>query len=214
MAFLPPDFQAPMCNELDIEVKLSQFEDKLDWSTLFGNSNPVGIELGCGKGMFIIRSVQENPDVNYFGIEKSSRFFRILKKRATKSGVRNIRLLKAEAGYFIWKFVPEKSVQAFHIYFPDPWPKKRHHKRRLVNTEFIERIKSSLTAKGCIFFATDFVDYFNHIVDTARACKGIEEIFCNVIHLSEANPDEAATNYERKYIMQGRSIYKAAYRKS
>ena len=79
MAFLPPDFQAPMCNELDIEVRLSQFEDKLDWSTLFGNSNPVEIELGCGKGKFIIRSAQENPCINYFGVEKSGRLFRILK---------------------------------------------------------------------------------------------------------------------------------------
>ena len=215
MILRSPDVQSPVCNGPDIEVRLSQFEeDKLDWSLLFGNPNPVEIELGCGKGRFIIRSARENPDVNYFGIEKSIRFFRILKKRAVKSGVQNIGLLQGEAGYFIWKFIPENSVQAFRIYFPDPWPKKRHHKRRLVNTQFIESIKSSLTANGCIFFATDFADYFNHIVDTVRACKGIEEVSRNVIHHSEADPEDASTNYERKYILQGRPIYKATYMKS
>jgi tRNA (guanine-N7-)-methyltransferase len=213
MTSLSPDAHTSPCCETDIEIKLSQFEDKLDWSTLFGNSNPIEIELGCGKGRFIIRSAQENPGINYLGVEKSGKYSRVLKQRVLKSGVQNIRLLRGEAAYFITKFIPPASVQAFHIYFPDPWPKKRHHKRRLVNTGFVEKAKSSLAANGCIFYATDFEDYFNQMLDVSRTCKGIEEVFCKVVQPPEADPEGADTNYERKYMIQGRTIYKAAFKK-
>lgn len=205
------DLQTPMGCEPDIEVRLRDPEDGLDWETLFGNSNPVEIELGCGKGRFIIGHARENQGLNCFGIEKSSKFFRILKQRVSQSGLKNIRLLNAEAGHFLRKYIPDGSVHAYHIFFPDPWPKKRHHKRRLVNPRFIESVKTSLHQNGKVFFATDFADYFNHIVDIAGACKGLQELFCNVIRPSECNPEEATTNYERKYLLQGRPIYKASY---
>lgn len=202
-----------MYNALDREIYISQLEDTFNWSTLFGNSRPVEVEFGCGKGRFIIRSAQENPEINYFGIEKSSKFFHLLKKRVSKSGLQNIRLIKWEASYFTKKYIPKCSVQTYHIYFPDPWPKKRHHKRRLVSVDFLESLTSSLKSKGCIYFATDYLDYFNNMVNLANACEILKEIYCHILRSSEANPEEAVTHYERKYLLQGRTIYKAAYQK-
>ncbi len=203
-----------MYTKPDIELRLSGCEEKLDWAVVYANTNPVEIEFGCGKGRFIIRSAQENPTVNYFGIEKSGKYFRILKDRVVKAALSNARLLKGEAGYFIKKYVPENSVQAYHIYFPDPWPKKRHHKRRLVTPEFIGDLQASLIPGGCIFMATDFEDYFDVMVACARAYPVLQELYCRVITPEEANPEEALTNYERKYLLQGRPIYKAAFRKT
>lgn len=209
-----PNGQDTRQDESDMELRLSQCDGVVRWSTLFGNSRPVEIELGCGKGRFIIQSARRRPEINFLGIERAAKFFRILKERAAASGVTNIRLLKDDADYFIRKYLPLNSVQAYHIYFPDPWPKKRHHKRRLITAEFIELIKRSLTANGCIFFATDFKDYFDVMLSTARACPGLQEMFCKTILPEEANPEDAATNYERKYLMQRRTIYRAAYKKN
>jgi tRNA (guanine-N7-)-methyltransferase len=196
-----------------MEARLTELKDKLDLSMLFGNSNPVEIEIGCGKGRFIIQSAMENPGLNYLGIEVSNKYFQILKQRALNSSAKNIRLHKGEAGCFIEDYIPDCSVKAYHVYFPDPWPKRRHHKRRLVNADFIARVEMSLIQGGNILFATDFKDYFRQIVEVSRAWKGLEEIYCNVISPSEVNPEEAVTNYERKYLLQGRQIYKAGYRK-
>ncbi len=120
----------------DYEIKIREGEEAFDWNQLFGNSRPVEIEIGCGRGMFIIKRALENPQINFLGIEKSARFFRMLAERVVKSGAHNIRLLRTEAAYLMKKFVPANSVQAVHVYFPDPWPKKRHRKRRLVNGLF------------------------------------------------------------------------------
>jgi tRNA (guanine-N7-)-methyltransferase len=197
----------------DYEIPLSQCETRLDWKAIFGNCFPVELEIGCGRGMFIIKSARENSSVNYLGIEKSASFFHILKDRVIKSRAANIRLIKGEAGYLLKKFVPENSVSAIHIYFPDPWPKKRHHKRRLINNGFLAEVSSALIEEGLLFIATDFKDYFEAIVQAARECTALEELSCQELSTGPVNPNSALTTYERKYLAQGRTIYKALYRK-
>ena len=107
-----------------IEISISDLNDRIDWAELFGNMNPVEIEIGCGKGRFIINSAMKYPDINYVGIERALRYFRFMKERSAKRNLTNIRVLQDDAGYFIERFVPDHSVTACHIYFPDPWPKK------------------------------------------------------------------------------------------
>jgi len=198
---------------MDIELLPGRLQGPLAWSVLFGNPNPVEIELGCGKGRFIIQSARQNPGVNYFGIERSAKFFRVLKLRASAAGLANIRLLRWEAAYFLGKYVPPASVQACHIYFPDPWPKKRHRKRRLVDQGFVACVATCLRPGGSLLLATDFDDYFEQMVASARACPELQELHIRSITPAEADPEQAATNYERKYLLQGRTIYKAAYSK-
>ena len=198
----------------DCEIKLSQWEGRFDWGTVFGNQNPREIEIGCGRGMFIIKSARENPGMNYLGIELSARFFHMLKERVQKSAAANIRIIKGEAGFILKKFVPDNSVSAVHIYFPDPWPKKRHRKRRLINSGFVENIRSALVTGGQLCLATDFQDYFEEMVQAAAACSGLEQVSLQECAPHEAEPAKAATAYERKYLIQGRVIYRATYRKN
>ena len=197
----------------DYEIKIREGEEAFDWNQLFGNSHPVEIEIGCGRGMFIIKSALENPETNFLGIEKSARFFRMLKERVVKSGAHNIRLLRTEAAYLMKKFVPAHSVQAVHVYFPDPWPKKRHRKRRLVNGSFFESVTRILASDGRLFFATDFQDYFDEILTIAPSCRGLAKELYEELSPQDVDPDTAATAYERKYLIQGRVIYRAVYKK-
>ncbi len=196
-----------------VEIRMSEFEDRIDWQVLFGNSGPVVVEAGSGKGRFIIRSALENPGINYVGIEKSGRYFRILCERVLKSRAGNIRLFWGEASYFLEQHVLQSSVSSYHIYFPDPWPKKRHRKRRLVNPCFMDILSLSLIPGGMVFFATDFEDYFDQMIEVSGSCRGLEKDFCKVILPQQADPEEALTSYERKYLIQGRQIYRAGYRK-
>jgi tRNA (guanine-N7-)-methyltransferase len=197
----------------DYEIKIREGEEAFDWNLLFGNSRPVEIEIGCGRGMFIIKSALKNPEINFLGIEKSARFFRMFKERVAKSGAENIRLIRGEAGYLIKKFVPAHSVKAVHVYFPDPWPKKRHRKRRLVSGSFLEFVTRILLPDGRLFFATDFQDYFDEIVTIAPSCHGLTREPDDESSLQDVDPDTAATAYERKYLIQGRVIYRAVYKK-
>jgi tRNA (guanine-N7-)-methyltransferase len=199
----------------DCEIKLSQWEGLCDWPIVFGNPNPLEIEIGCGRGMFIIKSARENPGMNYLGIEMSARFFRMLKERVQKSAAqKNVRIIQGEAGFILKKFVPENSVAAVHIYFPDPWPKKRHWKRRLINSVFVESVRCALVPGGQLCMATDFQDYFDEMLLAAGACSGLEQIARQECAPHETEPEKAATSYERKYLIQGRVIYKATYRKN
>jgi len=197
----------------DLQLTLDPFAKALDWQAIYASDAPVVIEIGSGKGRFLISRARENPDKNFLGIEKSLKYSRILNRRAEQAGLANLRLLNTEAGYFVSRYVPENSVAEFHIYFPDPWPKKRHRKRRLINPLFVRALARALKPGGAIYYATDFRDYFDQIITVTGACNGIKEISCREIDPKDEDPEAALTNYERKYLIQGRPIYKAEYQK-
>ncbi len=198
----------------DVEIFTRQFDDGLSFGDIFNNSNPIEVEIGSGRGRFIIKSARENPQVNYVGIERANKFFHFMKERVEQARVGNVRLLRAEADYFIWGYVPPGSVQAFHIYFPDPWPKTKHRRRRIVNPDFFDLLRSRLVPGGCIHLATDFARYFEIMLKTGRGCAGLEELYCRTIDPAGADPESAATHYERRFFMHGLPIYRAAYRKA
>jgi tRNA (guanine-N7-)-methyltransferase len=104
-------------------------------------------------------------------------------------------------------------VKVVHVYFPDPWPKKRHRKRRLVNGAFFESVARVLLHHGLFSFATDFQDYFDEIAAIAPSCHGLTRESDEKTDPQDLDPDTAATAYERKYLMQGRMIYRAVYKK-
>lgn len=195
-----------------IELHIPEISGPLNWEDLFGNSNPVELEIGCGKGRFIINSATQYPDINYIGIERASPYFRIMKERAAKSNLTNIRLLQDDAAYFIEKFVPDESITAYHLYFPDPWPKKRHRKRRIFNGDFLTRVERTLIPGGTLDIATDFEQYFEEMIerlDASAVMKKMADIPERVKALGESR-----TNFETKYVAEGRPIYRAGYRKA
>ncbi len=191
------------------EIDLRRFEPPLDWIGLFGNNNPVQIEVGCGKGRFLVESAQQNTNVNYIGIENSWKYVLRTQQRLKKHGLTNACLVYADAAYFAQNYVPDHSIQAYHIYFPDPWPKDRHQKRRLFNNPiWIDQAVRTLDSReGHLFVATDFTDYFvqikHRLDDTSQ-----------LIYLPELSQDTnyIQTSFEIKYRTQGRQIYRAVYR--
>src|SRR5215210_6696086 len=104
----------------------------LVWLDVFGNDHPVELEIGMGKGTFLTEQAKARPDVNFFGIEWANWFFRYASDRLRRNGCTNARTIRAEAGFFLNEFVQDDSLSVMHIYFPDPWPKAKHHRRRLV----------------------------------------------------------------------------------
>jgi tRNA (guanine-N7-)-methyltransferase len=194
-----------------IEISMSDLNDRIDWTELFGNMNPVEIEIGCGKGRFIINSAMKYPDINYVGIERALRYFRFVKERSAKRNLTNIRVLQDDAGYFIERFVPDHSVTAYHIYFPDPWPKKRHRKRRLFKQDFLGHIERTLISRGTVDIATDYVEYYEEmiaLIEASDVLNKMEDIPERVKSLGEIR-----TNFEAKYVAEGRPIYRKGYEK-
>ena len=119
-----------------IGLDVEKLPRPLNFAELFGNDHPVEIEIGIGKGTFITEQAKARPDVNFLGIEWARWFWRYSSDRLRRNKCENARTVRAEATYFLTEFVPTESISVLHIYFPDPWPKKRHHKRRLVQEPF------------------------------------------------------------------------------
>jgi tRNA (guanine-N7-)-methyltransferase len=110
---------------------------RLDFAELFGNRNPVILEIGSGKGRFLISTATERPDLNLVGIEKSLHYHRLIRDRVLKRNLTNVRLINHDAFLVLRDMVPDATLSEIHIYFPDPWPRKREHKRRIIRAEVL-----------------------------------------------------------------------------
>ena len=176
------------------------------FSEYFGNTHPVEIEIGCGKGKFLVARAIENPGTNFLGIDRVSKFMNTGKMRAQKRALPNIRFLRAEARAFLTGAIAPASVSIFHIYFPDPWPKRRHQARRVFTPQLLELLHARLVPGGLIEIATDEKDYFaamkKTIAATAQLWENVREAVNERI-LDGMNK----TNYELKWAAEGRPLY-------
>jgi tRNA (guanine-N7-)-methyltransferase len=179
----------------------------LDFETIFGNANPVVLEIGSGKGRFLIGTAAERPDRNFVGIEKSLHYHRVIASRVEKRKLRNVRLINHDAFLVLQKMVPDASIAEVHIYFPDPWPRPREQKRRIVRAEVLEEIRRVLRDDGHGIFVTDHQSYFE------KAAPLIESFFDAERRIPGAE-DAPRTNYEAKYRAEGRPIYEVRFRKA
>ena len=178
----------------------------LEWQAVFGNSHPVEIELGIGKGRFVIDAARRNPHLNYVGVERAAKYLRLAHSRSLKRGLENIRFARVDAQEFVEFFVASESLSAVHLYFPDPWPKKRHHKRRLFKEEFLREVERTLEPGGHLWLATDHAGYF----EAMELVLSVSELLCEV----DLAWDGVKTNYEEKYASRGREIHRRILRKS
>jgi tRNA (guanine-N7-)-methyltransferase len=180
----------------------------LNWAEVFGNTHPVELEIGSGKGTFLVEQAKARPDVNFIGIEYARWFWRYASDRLRRNGCTNARTVRAEANFFLTEFVADASLAVLHIYFPDPWPKKRHHKRRLIQPPFMQQVLRVLAPGGRLQVVTDHQDYFEQIEQTI-AGSGMQ-----VVDYSRpggaADGEFVGTNFERKYARQGRPFYAIA----
>lgn len=184
----------------------------LDWAAVFGRDAPVEMEIGSGKGGFLLRQARAHPERNYLGIEWANKFCRFAADRMVRWGVGNVRLMRTDAGHLLLHHVPPRSLAALHIYHPDPWPKKRHHKRRLFQPAFVEAAVRVLMPGARWAIQTDHAEYF----DVIRALTSARP---ELVPVPYDDPDfgtiedRTDTNFEIKYLREGRAIYRMAYRR-
>ena len=173
---------------------------------MFGNNNPVEIEIGCGKAKFLLARATERPEINFLGIDIVWKWMKYGVQRSEKRGLSNIRFLKADARETIRYGIAQESVSVFHVYFPDPWPKRKHRKRRMITGEFLRLLHERLTAGGFIELATDHADYYLQM-ESAVIQSGLS--WGGVRKTSDERLFEALskTNYEIKYEAAGRKLH-------
>jgi tRNA (guanine-N7-)-methyltransferase len=178
----------------------------LSFSEIFGNDNPVEIEIGCGKAKFLIARAIEHPDLNFLGIDIVWKWMRFAVERSHKRSLENVKFIKADAREIVRFGVLPASVSVFHVYFPDPWPKRRHHKRRLITGAFLRELHPLLADDGLIELATDHGDYFRQmqgaVIQSGIAWSSVTD--GRNERLFEA---PAKTNYELKYTSAGRTLH-------
>jgi tRNA (guanine-N7-)-methyltransferase len=180
------------------------------WRDLYGNDNPVELEIGIGKGTFLADQARARPDVNFFGIEWARWFWRYASDRLRRAGCTNARTVRAEATYFLTEFVPPESIAVLHIYFPDPWPKARHHKRRLIQPKFVPLMTRVLRpGGGRVQIVTDHRGYFEENIEPTVRGSGLRVVDYNRPG-SAGEGEFVGTNFERKYAREGRAVYAIA----
>lgn len=196
-----------------VALKAEDLDGKIDFARIFGRSGAVHIEIGTGKAAFLLNEARAEPGANFFGIERARRYYRYAVDRIGRWGMKNVRIMRTDAVHFLTEFVPDNSVDFFHIYFPDPWPKKRHHKRRLFCANNLRQLLRGLKTGGQLKIATDHAEYFEQIRKlTADESDRLEEI--EFVPTAGAEVGEwVGTNFERKYLKQNIPIYTLALRK-
>ncbi len=197
----------------EISLKPEDLKGKIDLEKLIGRPGRTHIEIGSGKGTFLLNQAKTEPDDNFLGIEWARKYYRYAVDRIGRWGLKNVRIIRTDAASFLAEHIPVESVDIFHIYFPDPWPKKRHHKRRFVCLVNLEQMIRCLKISGEIRIATDHEDYFEQIKKVlAERSDKLGKIEFAAPSGTEQG-ELVGTNFERKYIKDQRSIHTIAVRK-
>ncbi|MCA9037277.1 MAG: tRNA (guanosine(46)-N7)-methyltransferase TrmB [Planctomycetaceae bacterium] len=140
----------------------------LDWPAFYGNNNPVELDIGCGRGLFLFNAAVNNPQVNYLGLEIDYREGRRTATRLMKRDLTNARVIGGDAKRVLTELIAPSSVSAAHVYFPDPWWKKRHHKRRIFTEEFLDMLATIIQPGGHLHSWTDVAEYWDVISDLVQ----------------------------------------------
>ena len=184
----------------------------LSWSEFFGNDQPVELDIGCGRGLFLFNAAVTTPHTNFVGLEIDYREGRRTATRLMKQNLPNARVIGGDCKTLLTEMIAPGSVAAAHVYFPDPWWKKRHHKRRLFNDEFTAMLARILRPEGLVHHWTDVADYFemaqglmDHHPDFTRCPTPVER---------EAHSDmDYHTSFERKKRKLGLPIYRGLWQR-
>lgn len=175
------------------------------WPQVFRNPNPVEVEIGSGNGIFLLAVAQRRRDTNFYGIEKAHNRAVALAAAVERHKLSNAFVLHADAGCVVESLLPAASVHAFHIYFPDPWWKRKHYRRRIFTPPFVDGLARALIPGGYVYVATDVESVFALMRQSLAACPRFRE------DTSKPSPRLAITTFERKGLARGAQIYQSAF---
>lgn len=183
------------------------------WSVedFFGRSGPLEIEIGCGKGLYLLNASGQHPDRLYLGVEVSKKYGRFAAYRLARHERENARIIRGDAMQFMTEFALEDSAAAVHVYFPDPWWKERHRRRRVINPQMVQDIQRVLEADGEFHFWTDVEEYFE------TACKTIKDNsdFLGPIEVPERQAEhdmDYRTHFERRMRLNDHPVIRSRFR--
>ena len=200
-----------MIDATPFTLDLAGLEPPLSWPAVFGDAKPVELEVGSGKGLFLANAAAADPGHNFLGIELARKYAGKAAERLAKRDLPNAKVLPGDARVFLNRFVPPASLRAVHIYFPDPWWKKRHRKRRVFCEPFVVDVARALVPGGDFRIATDVEEYFGVMQELMAA----HPEFLPRPTPEPKDPEhdlDYLTNFERKYRIEGRPIHRAHYR--
>jgi tRNA (guanine-N7-)-methyltransferase len=196
---LPRTRRRPGARGAHLQYVPEDYFRRLVIADIFPREGPLEIDLGCGDGSFLVAMAQRYPDKNFLGTERLLGRVRSTCWKADVAGVSNVRLLRVESAYAIQYLLPVSSVSRFYVMFPDPWPKRRHWPRRLIQTEFLQSAAVGLVSGGELCVKTDDVNYFSYIERIVAACP--------LFTRHPWDEDVPYTDFERHYVAQGRTFH-------
>jgi tRNA (guanine-N7-)-methyltransferase len=190
----------------DLVYSLPSIVEPLDLSDLFPASQPLEIELGSGDGSFLLAYAHQHPERNFIGVERLMGRIRKLDRKGRRLGLRNLRGVRIESVYFLQYLLPPGSTEAMHVYFPDPWPKKKHQKNRLINDGFPALAERVLRPGGLVHLRTDDQDYFQQMREVFAGSSAF------VLAETPAELLAVQTDFESDFAAQGIAANHASYR--
>jgi len=184
------------------EIDLNKVSIPLRWHEIFDTAAPTDVEIGSGKGKFLLELAESRPGRNYLAVERSGKYHRMCCARATRRGIDNVRLVRTTAEDVLFRLLEPDSVANLYVLFPDPWPKKRHHKRRLISPDVVGAMTNALIPGGRLLVKSDHTDYATVIREVLERARGLRHIdsdaaFANLPH----------SGFEHKYLIAGRTIH-------
>lgn len=191
-----------------IDLDLNQVGVPFQWPEIFGRSAPVDVEIGSGKGKFLLELAPSQAERDFLAVERAGKYHRLCCDRAAKRGIVNVRLVRTTAEDLLFRLLVKESVERIFVLFPDPWPKKRHHKRRLIKVDVVAAMNAVLIPGGRLLVKTDHEGYAEVISEVLQGAAGFVAL----------DPEEAyaglpVTGFEQKYRQQGRPIFPFALEK-
>lgn len=186
-------------------VELDSILEPLDPTALFPSVQPLEVELGCGDASFLLNYAKQHPERNFIGVERLAGRIRKLDRKGRRAGLGNVRGVRIESSYFMQYLLPPQSATALHIYFPDPWPKRKHWKHRFINERFPEIAKRALAPAGLVYLRTDDQNYFEQM----------QSVFAAGVHFriieTPAELSKLLTDFEEDFNRRGVRTLRAAY---
>lgn len=197
-------------SELRIDSKLGT--QPFDWQDWFGRTGPVEVEIGIGKGRFLLEAASRRPEVLHLGVEWANEYLNLVLKRAETRALKNIRLIRIDATLLVAQAIPNDSVDAYYVFYPDPWPKRRHQKRRFLQAKNARHLIRTLKVGGHLHVATDHPDYWEWIETHFAPLKALEPLLTFGGSHFPVEIEKPLTNYEAKYEREGRARFRKSWR--
>lgn len=194
-------------NETEIAVihPLETILERLPLEQMFPKAQPLEVELGSGDGSFIVNYTRQHPERNFIGVERFLGRIRKIDRKGRRAGLQNLRAVRIEAAYFLEFLLPRHCAEAIHIYFPDPWPKRKHWKNRLINASFPGLAANALKPGGIVYLRTDDKNYFSQMLEVFAASPLF--VPCETPETLSA----VVTDFERTFLTRGIQTNRAAY---